>query len=1505
MRAFRDFVYTVSGHEAGVSTRDVGMATVPTEGVYKEVVEVSKPRSMSAQEQLHTMSQMGLSEDFIVEQGAEYLQSVGLIETDSGEIINPIDGERYSKSGGLYYSQDDPGKVIHPSDTRMAELTAEFLSRNLSDAQLGSLMSDPENGAIVQNRMRERAAVTSQLGMIQHKLMQRVEDEGIAGLGADFAGYLLPVFAWFANTASTGDTVTPGTVLQDFVEAFPTDSFEKQMATLATIDKSIEEGGNTLALLSAVDWLQSQNVAELNVEAASDVLEVIGLGQTIKFLGRGAKVGDLLSLTKSTKARAAEADKVVVAPPSNVEDSMDALGLVLPSSLQADSLQEVSVGTKATKKLKEAQADAVAALRGRISTRLTEEEVAAAAAPTVRRIYRELNLGLPVEEDLLIEGIQGDLSTGRFVVQALVGKGNDELSGFSSELAARKHAADSLGMEEGFFGVVEKDSQWFLTVERNLEEEGIIKAGSKALLHDNFVAGAPILNKIAGFKSVGDMDIVSQFALARGAEERVRKAANNFAEIINKVPGKHRNDLEEVIALGRQRERWFSEADLDDVYRDTLGRPATNKEKAAYLAYRQISDMNYTIMDNKVVNELTANGYQEFLVKDVSGTQFMGNGKAVDVAAIDTPGRQRFQIGDEVYGIGDMTEEGLVSLNDEGFKVVKLDQPRNFGDGEVDFVVFDADQGVNFRPIRSGQLSYVEGGPRIYSGDFFVKQANVEGGVKFNDKTIFNLSLQSDAIKVADEYNDALEMYQIAKTSGRADDIAEATEVISRNTRFNGFEDFNSAMEKGLINDKPFEVVRSGAKTKFGETEGSIFKRDDAYFEYSDGVKDLMQGGKMFYSQRGDHLLHPKEGLAEVLDPFTSMSVQSTHAVREFAYGDFKARQVERWLDSAGNNVVSDGNKVSTALFGEIREGQLSAKELHELTRSRQLIKQAIHTPTIDQRASQRLTERLVEIFDVGLDGTFVSGLGKTAAKKLSGSSLDPVQAVKSINFNMMLGLGDWSQLFVQTSMMPAVLAVSPKNGAKAVGLYRHLRKVQNNPTIIKEVAKRQSILPEQDFIDLAEDVRQHGLNVVGSTQAQLDNFSDAAEVKHSVTRWTGKAVEKSRFFFNEAEGFNLTVANVISWLDNGGTKIKSAEAARRFASRAEVLGGNMTRSGNAIWQQGPTGMMTQFAAHPFRVGEIIMADQAGGLSKAERARYAAALSLTYGAAGTVGGEWAYNKLNEGLGRAPTKEEHATVMQGMYGAMFPDTDFSRLAPFAQKNLLGKLMDPETKLWDLFFGPTYNLWKAGDQVLEGAVVVSALMAGNPQMERLGVLKHTQPVDVAQQMFKDFFKHVASTRRGVAMYTALKTGEYYSSNGVLLEDNLSTLEAVFVGAGLPPTSVREAFEGGFGAVNNKDRKEFIELAGKRMAGLFIEAREAKSDEERLEKLSLAYAYGSVMAGKARHGDEVHQDTVEAIRIANKYMKPESIPDKFWRQAARDLSINADDVYIYTPRDKKEEE
>lgn len=1336
------------------------------------------------------------------------------------------------------------------------EPTQDIVEQNAAKFMIDEgIASDDIRGAILQlkeseggflDQYQDNLAITLKIDQFAQKFNDRLADQGIFSTLGDAAAYLIPFYQPIVDAKQFGrEDVLSSTGLRKRFDEFMSMPYKQQVAFLDELTEDLSAnngifGDNALAALTQFQQATSLGQREGAVEDIFNILDLTFVGGIFKGFGKtliaGARVARNAKMAESAAEEVLE--RLGRGLPASEAEAVDAFGVSMPSVISVESIRAEPISGKILNNIIRNQEELDAATKNFTLPRLNPLEAKEVDARTLARITRELDLkGTKVTDVNVLE--ETDIRR----LSVTFGHGKDGLSGYGSIRSARS-GAKRKGIAPDQFTVEEIQGKFYIKVERDGAERNAINALSTELTADTWYSNIPFVRYTAGAKSILNFDLAAMGEVASRNFQKSISALEKPLKSINSLSTKQQVDLQDVIKYGRERRIWYSASELQKTYQSLLKREPTGKEIEAYFANRQLSDFAFKLRNNEVFTQLARAGYQETVVEQMG---LRVNGKTVttipqpegnSVAVLFRDGRS------DIFGRGELTAARLSEISEElGEEIIRIKfvNPTELPNGQKVNYLLTTNRQASFGSLRAQQLGYEAGGSTIYKGKNFVKQIQTIDGVngvtyRVNDKTHFAIVSRAEAKAAADDHNEALKAYLLAEESGEARAIAEATDIIQQRTRFNSFAEFGAEIEKGNIKRTAFEVV--GDRGTIPSKGNHVQVLDDDFEKFSDDVKEILTTGRLWYSKRGDHLAHPKEGLAPIADPFEAMSAGITNAAKGAAYGNLKIRAVESWVSKYGPHLVEDDAVVSPIqrfMNSEFKSGgTLSAKDLNKAETVRMTIKRLLHTPTVDQQAALHLKDRLIDFLDA-------KGMRKLAAS-IGDTDFKALDLMREVSFKARLGMLDISQLIVQMSMTPGVVAASPVHGMRALGLLPWIKMSHRSPAIIDRVAplvKLTSGMDAATFKAMMSDIRKSGVGLIGSTQGQLDSYARIGVSRLPVLHKIKKFTDHMSYFFESAERANQYLGYSIAWMQNGSKALTTADDIARVSLKSEALAGNMRNSGNAWWQRGILSTATQFQAHPARVSEIMLgavgAGTTGGLNIAESRRYIAALTAVYGAAAIPLAQYTYKQLadnaEDGL---VDRETHLAITSGILGSMLPEISFKRIQPFGQDNLVQEIFKGDKTILELATGPAGDLLNDASKPLFGALILAQLF-----FVETGAVEKFDPSlgdvrIVGAEFIKEFASNISSINRGLKSYYAFQYGQYLTQNAEVIQD-ISSMQAAALAIGFPPHNSAVAFEA---SSDLKQREENLREIAKGNAKLIREAFRTTDEQVRKDKLRMLY-------------------------------------------------------------------
>ena len=1093
--------------------------------------------------------------------------------------------------------------------------------------------------------------------------------------------------------------------------------------------------------------------------------------------------------------------------------------------------------------------DLLTTLRGTVTpTVLNETEQVAANLEAVKEILKGFNI--PVTTRALIDPerfTDGTISKQVFpsfdvtvdnvsnihTVNVFIGHGENKANGFVSEASAIK-GAERLGLDPAFYSISDKTGEFYIKVSKTAEGLNHISLIKETEASKVF----PIAGKyVQGSRGTQTLDAAKGANLSTKAATRLSQAVNKSVDNIRMLPKRYRNAFNSVMLEIHERGKWKTIDQFKEWYRANYQREASKKEVTAYLSHRQINDFDYLVRDSKTRRELVGLNLEEVRVTGIHAEGKSIIGKIVETSSLE-PRVLRFYDNDshKLMHFDSHTELAKFMAKKENTVLIK----KLVGTKKTGDYIIASRTDVNTKPIRHNVLSKVDGPHRQYAGKNWIKQSKtrfVNGTeVRQNDRTHFNLEDTKEAKQYVDDYNDALDSFKWANKGTDADKLL-ATRIINENTMFSSYKEFAKAVEQGRIELTPFELVRDGEHTLHRADEFRGDQLDPDFKSLSHETMEMIETGRLYYSKRGPRLPHPKEGMATLADPHKILAQSVSNVIHTQAYTNHRIRQVQAWTKTYGKHLIGDANRPTAEqfMFGQFdlsstAPNRLKASMIDSAEAQRMAVKRLLNTQGVMGETAHRYRDQVIDIIDNRANTVW-------ADKFADITSNNAVAFARGVAFKAYLGMMDVSQLTVQLSMMPGVLATDPIRGAQALTAYTFMRGALLNPKHIGTMGEAYAratggkSLSAKEFTLMVKDLRTSGTDIIDGNLGELDNMNNAGNIHSLIPTVTGKVTDSMSLFFNEAEKANRVISWSMAWMQNYKATGKGLTTSDEFASvglKADSLAGMMSKDGKAWWQEGFLGLGTQFMAHPMRVFES-MFNIKGGLSGKERLQAYAGLAAVYGpllGAGSGFIAYAKQKYFDATGEEMDEATLDVFKNGLMQMLLPDTDINRLKPFGQGFLLTSWFDT-TKGLTLgdFFGASGSLASGFYNAVAGSGKLASFIMGYQGFD-------TAPATL-QEVAHDILKNVSSYNRMDKAITAIQTGNLYDKYGGLKQQDLNEFDAKMLALGFPPREGREAFE----AISNVRAVQDLVLKDAKLGAAylkkFMEAEEGSPEEKKNQR------------------------------------------------------------------------
>jgi len=835
-----------------------------------------------------------------------------------------------------------------------------------------------------------------------------------------------------------------------------------------------------------------------------------------------------------------------------------------------------------------------------------------------------------------------------------------------------------------------------------------------------------------------------------------------------------------------------------------------NKEMEAYFAVRQAREMMWHLRNGEMVRELSASGHSNIAFSVVEG----GKPATGTTSAVPGVGRQLDVVAKEVHPldvngryIWDARANKGVTMTQEmadnigAATVMKMRDPQQIGGKYFQHVIVDPKTAK--RSAITSVLAHRPGEfARIYTDEYFAvaKRAGVQvdgvAPLEGFESVIRSAKSEKEVNAYVKSMNDAV-AYMDGVRAGQIqarNPLTKIEELIGRHT-------------------DPQEFVAQHADGRFdGVKFGSKFTRTKD--DYLNNFTGQSLNERPFYGERGGRIYSVDRNSPNTLSMMRSLEAEVTNVSRSVAVGEWRGTMIQKWMNTFGEMIPGrTGDDVRDFL-------QLADKGPLRLTttdprskfaeRTHDYIMKQLGIRTQEERMYQNWTRSFTE------QGERNGWLPTTIGAAIRQSS--PLNFIRSVNFNLQLGLYNPAQLLVQANGMATAAFIHPLHGLAAAKTYPLLRLalMSDNVAVHKLVGAAHSLSEMglssvDEFVQLVKAIRKTGV-IENLRSTALHNMEDGK--LGIVTSMGGKFLSGGRWFFNRGEELSRVVSFDIARREfmaaRPGVDWTSNEALKQIVLRMDDFTQNMTKANQAFWQRGGFSIAGQFMQYNVKLmqnvgasitrgAERSAARLTGGEVKAYRGfTNAEALKILsghlvmYGAAGYGAVNFMDEILGDKLSNSMSQVEKAALAQGaMSGLIAAYTSTqdnpagtqiatgSRLASF---DFLGRLasglFSDHTTLWDAVLGPsktTIDRLGAAAQIV-GLWKVDARTT--PQMLLEGA-KAIGP------------ELASTTRNGLRAYL------YYQNKGLMIDKNgnavarLNGEEMLATALGFQPTQAQDYY------------------------------------------------------------------------------------------------------------------
>lgn len=1036
--------------------------------------------------------------------------------------------------------------------------------------------------------------------------------------------------------------------------------------------------------------------------------------------------------TGARKADNALTEKASDVPFNEIVTLDEALSASMPNfTPTADLVGNFNISNKVNSVLEQNQSFMRRLTDLRLPARLSPEETKVAVNNTLEQVRRQYKANV-------VEDYTGTIKDGRNVGSVEVFIGKQKGGGYVSKEGAMRAAA-SKNIDD--FEIVNQDGFNFIKVTKPLDASGVIKG--RPIEETQRVGIAKWI--LGGNRNIFPDDFFVNLRLSELAKVALTgKVIAPMMKTVQKLPRKQRVKLQDVLVRGDEEQKWFSKAELDELYIQKFDRLPSDAETSAYYTYKDINDLEYVLRNRAERIRMTED---EGLIMAGIETPSLTSGLPPQAAKHLRTGPElsRFANSSRAYDANEgrhilreeLTQAKIDELIADGNEAILLRGMTKLPNEDDPVRLIFAKKGsFKITEIPTYVLGYRAGGHRLYENRYWLKQAKFglfQNGDRFIERpiTLANASSLKRAQKYAKETNEGLDAYrrwqreEITRT--------EALKIIE-GSPLRSLDELEQMIKDGNIsvsNETPIEVVfdrgdpesleklLAGNPVSFGDEVGQ---------EALSSWYDLH--GRSFVSKKGERVSNVQGEAAELIDPFTTTSRALQNAINHNVSIDFKITETQRWVREAEpffkNSTELKGlsaiQKFLKADLGvNVRSADLSTRT--KLSLKREKLRDILKFETTEGRLAKSGSRIVAE----SMEGIPIIGekLGKFV---LNLQDSNVTTALRGFAFDTKLGFFSPAQYMLQTQTSWAIKALDPLDVQTHMGRVAALRiaSINGQGSMTEYLAKSKLLTgtDPKEFKQMVEALDRTQVAVVGNELAYIDNFTTqmGAELWRTPLNAYRTTRDAGRWLFFEAERHNRLAAFSLAWKRirkaDPDLDMLSDEALDLLTLKTDDLSMNMTTAGSAMWQRGLLSVPTQFQGYHMRLLEALLPEKLGGsksIQGSDKAKLALGQTFLYGANGLPLMPYVADQYLRANGSELTPEQYIGITRGFWDSMiFNASDGEIVTDFAGRAGIGEsLVDfymnmIDKNMFELFGGPAVEI--TGDAINSVTSTLAVLSAG---------------------------------------------------------------------------------------------------------------------------------------------------------------------------------------------------
>lgn len=986
------------------------------------------------------------------------------------------------------------------------------------------------------------------------------------------------------------------------------------------------------------------------------------------------------------------------------------------------------------------------------------------------------------------------------------------------------------------------DGKYAIKVQHNVAENGIYDTAINA---DEWRRS----NLLSRYIRSADHVSIDRFSgarhLAYATQNRLQKTVlDPIAQHIKSLSSGERKRVETMMNLSQDHQEFFDEARFQTEYAQAFpGKSPSIKEQKAYLSAVTLNNIEFKLRNIEEWTKAARDGVQTIDVNNPANG-FASSPRNGRVIAPDFDNQRTFDLEDGThYKAGSNTDDLQKKYATGNYHMIEFTHDLPEYDTEPVKHVLANKADVSLMPLEKNQLGRVDGFHRQYKGNIFAKQMS-EGTYKDGTKYVKNPNTHAvyenykDANDHVASLNEGLEAYRGLKQSTLSE--AEARTRLEA-TPFGTPEKIETLVEQGRLNiDHDFEVSDDRQLPSGYSNLGNRTFIGDA--DMSGRTQWNVSQGRMYYSQKGEHLMAPQETQAPLLAPLKTLDRAVKNALRGRAFGNYTRMTTEEWMRAAGPYLkdmpgASNFDKFMNAKFDDNwvshNPGLAGSMEAN-----RQVIKRFLGIPNNLQKQYSAGLRQLQSFVDTRLSTKLSAPIRYLQDK-------DPLSAMTAMTYDAFQGLFKPAQFILHVQQAVIATTMAPKYGARAIADAPAFNwwLLNKNDEFLDMISKMDHHgFEAQDYKLMAKTYQNEGLNMPGSDTLALEHYSNALGSAPVL----GNIREAGRMFIMAADKLNHQTAWKIAWQKVSdaypGMNKTSSEFIGKVLHWAADYEGNMGAASKAGWNQGVLKAPTQYLSWQARMMENILPKVMGGndrLTNTQKATMAVGhllLSGVHGAFGIgvgMGLTDAWGALYQhATGEAMPTGLYTALSHGFYDSMVYAMSGGKLqTDFSHREGLGTAWED---LYDRLSGGHGQSFLS---VLGGpSTELHTTFAGNvmQSVQKLAMLFKTEQVDmlpreVLNESWHDIVSSVSTLHDAQKAYWIWQMGQVKDQKtGLPLVDGINKWQAVPEALGMPDRREYEVWHQLDLIHDRQDQvKQWGNLVAKERLDMF--AAHAKGDDD----------------------------------------------------------------------------